>query len=395
MTKTNHLLLASLFFCFQSYATTLTVQQNGAMGTYNSISAAVTAAANGDTIAVVNRTDGMPWSEDITLNKSLTLVNALINEKFKVSGTYSVSRANNRSITIDNMENLSTSTNINTTGATATATNQTKLNIVNSILNGSLDLGDKSINLFFSSNSSDGNITFTLGSLIGNNILGFVECKNDFTSNDSILVVGNFIKYNGNNPSYYHNNNTQSLTFLNNYCYNLNDVAIEIKTLKAGQVGNKIINTSARSRDSHTLFIQSSVPANANLYITNCVLVNDYGSPYTILNLSTVNIGISYCVYRSVTNINILTGCIFDNYGSFTAEGRNSFTEGDNTGNPDKTFLDLDLTRNDIGCYGGSYSRENFSPINNGKSSNIHFVTTPRVIYQGETLRVDAIGSDR
>ncbi len=64
-----------------------------------------------------------------------------------------------------------------------------------------------------------------------------------------------------------------------------------------------------------------------------------------------------------------------------------------NAGDPDPRYLDLDLTTNDVGCYGGSNSRANFiTPMG---SAVVGFMNAPRVISQGDAVNISATGFDR
>ena len=64
-----------------------------------------------------------------------------------------------------------------------------------------------------------------------------------------------------------------------------------------------------------------------------------------------------------------------------------------NAGDPDPRYLDLDLTTNDVGCYGGSNSRANFTtPMG---SAVVGFMQAPRVVSQGDAVNINAVGFDR
>ncbi len=64
-----------------------------------------------------------------------------------------------------------------------------------------------------------------------------------------------------------------------------------------------------------------------------------------------------------------------------------------NGGDPDPRYLDLDLTTNDAGCYGGSNSRANFiTPMG---SAVVGFMRAPRVVSQGDAVNISATGFDR
>lgn len=55
---------------------------------------------------------------------------------------------------------------------------------------------------------------------------------------------------------------------------------------------------------------------------------------------------------------------------------------------------DLDLTRNDPGAYGGSYSLDNFFPID-GTSSKVYYLTMPSEILVGGSNAVTGYSFDR
>ena len=64
-----------------------------------------------------------------------------------------------------------------------------------------------------------------------------------------------------------------------------------------------------------------------------------------------------------------------------------------NAGHPGLRYLDLDLTTNDVGCYGGSNSRANFTT--GMGSAVVGFMQAPRVVAQGQTVNINAVGFDR
>lgn len=64
-----------------------------------------------------------------------------------------------------------------------------------------------------------------------------------------------------------------------------------------------------------------------------------------------------------------------------------------NAGDPDPRYLDLDLTRNDAGCFGGSNSRANFTT--GMGSAVVGFMQAPRVVAQNQPVNINAVGFDR
>ena len=62
-------------------------------------------------------------------------------------------------------------------------------------------------------------------------------------------------------------------------------------------------------------------------------------------------------------------------------------------GHPDPRYLDLDLTTNDVGCYGGSNSLANFTtPMG---SAVVAYMRVPRIVAQGSQVNISAVGFDR
>lgn len=62
-------------------------------------------------------------------------------------------------------------------------------------------------------------------------------------------------------------------------------------------------------------------------------------------------------------------------------------------GDPDPRYLDLDLTVNDAGCYGGSNSRANFIvPMG---AAVVGFMRAPRVMAQNQPVNITVFGFDR
>ena len=61
-------------------------------------------------------------------------------------------------------------------------------------------------------------------------------------------------------------------------------------------------------------------------------------------------------------------------------------------GHPGKDYIDHDLSRNDPGCYGGSFNYTNYTTT---AAPVIFHVETPRTVLQGSTLNVTSEGFDR
>jgi hypothetical protein len=74
-----------------------------------------------------------------------------------------------------------------------------------------------------------------------------------------------------------------------------------------------------------------------------------------------------------------------------------SFTNAPNAingGNPAPLFFDLDLSPNDAGCYGGSFTQDNFFPLHTG-AARVYNVVYPFNVRVGNTMNVKAFSFDR
>jgi len=385
------------------------VQHNGPAGTYGSISAAITAAADGDNIVINNRTDALPWTENLTINKTLTFVSAVDNVQWLLDGTISIVTAEGRVITIVGMKNMAPLGHITKTGAVPV--NRTKLNITYSEIVGNITMVS-GVDLFLGS-SKAGIVTFSYGKIIGNELNSAV-CNTDANASEDVtLIIGNRVGTVGYVPTNGFEINTTShyLNFSNNLVHG-SYYGVLITALKSGAstsaITNCVLTTSATSGGCALYIGQSS----GNLNVDNSMLCGNFvQSNPGACGVRQANNGgtltnFTYNLYYSAGtgcfSLNSVQGNIFtgdverDNINTLTGLPINSWTGYVNAGSPMNTFLDLDLTRNDIGVYGGSYSFNNFMPfMNNTESSRVIYVNTPRIVNQGTTMSVQAIGYDK
>jgi hypothetical protein len=189
---------------------------------------------------------------------------------------------------------------------------------------------------------------------------------------------------------------------------------IYIGLLKAGSVTNRIVNSASTSTFSGTATNNYSAislfHSSGSLAIENSVFAGTYtnatNGSHSIYGNATA---ISLTTFTYNMHINYFSGghvpsTSLGNFQSSAAVATNFNSDGSlasgsghiNAGNPMNTYLDLDLSRNDLGVMGGSYSMANFWPlVFNGESSRVNFMNTPRVVPQGGTVNVQAIGYDK
>jgi hypothetical protein len=236
------------------------------------------------------------------------------------------------------------------------------------------------------------------------------------SSDDVNLIVGNRVGYLytavGNTVTL--QSTTQYVFFSNNFCYNSNnDDALTVTALKGGPIGNRILNCTLvqAATNENPSFTSSAVAFRLNF--TNGPLLtvenSSFGGIYTTSTVGSngflqqngaSNTTLTYNMYYNGYSNSTTPSATLGNFSSFAsaynvnADGSSSSAVTVNAGNPLNDYLDLDLSRNDIGCFGGSYSRENFWPMVNTQSSRVLYVTTPRVVNQGGTVNMTGTGID-
>lgn len=410
MIKKNFLAIIALFLLSSNalFAVDHIVQQGGPVGTYTSITAAITAAVDGDNIVINNRADGLPWLESITINKSLTFVSAVDNVQWWMEGNIIVNMAEGRVITIVGMRN--TSGGITRTGTAPT--NRTVLNILSSDLNGNIVMGS-GINLYLGSSKAL-DVSYTFGKIYGNDLRGLYLSSDGTSSEDVNQIIGNRIGIHTTaSTAVSLSSNTQYVYYSNNYSRG-SSVACGVNSLKSGATINRIINSTIASSSISSLSSNNTGlyvgHTSGNLTVESCMLagysntISSGGSGVVIssssASLTTCTYNLYYNPYSSIgygTALNsALNNTSISSSVSISADGIISGTAHIDAGNPSNYYLDLDLSRNDIGVYGGSYSMSNFLPLmNNTESSRVNFMSTPRVVNQGGTVNVQVIGYDK
>lgn len=394
--KKSFLLFFSTFFLNHCFSSNLIVQQSGPAGTYSSINAAISAALDGDVILVNNRTDGLPWIEDVIINKSLTFVSAVDNVSFWVSGNYEIVRANNRLITIVGMRNTSLANNLFVSGSIPTQRTILKLSqcefsgsVYGSGLANDSQIGGTTTSIYASKFQKIVKLSF--GGVFGSEFSALLELQNDpMSTNDTLHLVGNKITSNSGFNSLYNLNQSQVVIIENcivNKQGNSNSQSFSAILSNSPKVGSRITNCTLYCNNSGT-FSAAYALAGWDQIVENSIL---RGRQITNLSLCFYNLAYSTENLPSA-NGNVAGTMPVINFIDLTYTDNVSVI---NLGNPSNASLDLDLSRNNIGVYGGSYNINNFHPINTINSSVINMVEIPKLVNQGQTLNLKAIATDK
>ncbi len=362
-------------------AADLTVQEFGAGGNYASINAAMTAAVDGDRIIVIPKAGNAPWVENLTVTKSLTFISDTENGKIKLTGYMRIMPLAALKITI---------IGVDMTGGifsqTALGNSRTIVNIFNSFINGGIDF--QCDNYYVTISATTAGNTYTRirsGKLLGNN-LGTIVITDEGAAaypkiSDSIIIIGNRITAGGIAGS----TTKYSYFISNNYVEGIISLA-SLKGSSHSITNNTIYHQSGNGNNYGIIEIIGLDPG-GNLLIMNNLIHGTNLSSTTTTCFKGIGIsGIALVGFNYLNNG-------FDSYfNGLTDAGTNvtgfPFTLNTNTGavltgnltdvgHPDATFTDLDLTRNDVGCYGGSFSMDNFFPANDN-NARVYYLELPR-----------------
>jgi hypothetical protein len=310
------------------------------------------------------------------------------------------------------LKNTSGSGHITCSGTAPT--NRTVLNIVASEISGDVNITISGVNLLLSSTKAR-DITCTYGRITGNDLRSLTLSTDAIVNEDINYIVGNRIGYYAapSAAAFSHTNTSQYLYLSNNFICNSSYHSALISSVKNGSSQNKILNntfacySSSYYTNGHAaLSIQIG---SGSLLVENNLAGGYYSSsnygcvgivcptgaqPYVTFQYNYYNNSFSYGYYPTSSLGNVNSNAAYaSNINSLGLSNQTSITDA---GNPTNFYLDLDLSRNDVGCYGGSYSLNNFLPLpNNTESSRVSFVLTPRVVNQGGTVNVSVSGFDK
>ncbi|HNR85627.1 MAG TPA: hypothetical protein PKN38_03385, partial [Taishania sp.] len=204
-------------FSTQVIAADLCVNESGSGGCYASITDALTAAVDGDRIIIQPKSGGVPYVENITINKSVSLLSNTEGVQWLMTGNITITPAIGRTISILHMKNMSG--NITASGHSPAGT-RCKVNILNcELVSGYINFDYNYFNVnLASSEIKEGYVNLRYGNVIGNVIsasnysnMTYISSNyillyigNDaLATDDTLNIVGNRILNNSTNSTYY------------------------------------------------------------------------------------------------------------------------------------------------------------------------------------------------
>ncbi len=376
MNYSHLVLLCCALTCGNAIATDRVVSPSGL---YNTISGAIAASSDGDRILVAQGN----YAENLVVSSSISIVPAQEGGRFTVNGSFTVQNANGKAITLIGGRVLG---GIRSSGS---YTERTEIRILDSYTT-FCDLDEPSIRLELYRDSIVGETRISSGTIAGCVLMGdplvstIVRIQGTSILPEDIWIVGNSIGSMSSAKKGIQITSTGVFHIENNvFVDNLSGSSAVDLARPSDQGGppSTIVNNSFIKMTTENF----PAVANSTGTLFNLVLMNNAVARFSGGVITTI----SFWTQLAQEN-NVLASPTW--LSQSTGEPVNGSPLID-AGNTDPRYLDLDLTVNDVGCYGGSNSRANFTTSMG--SAVVGFMNAPRVVSQGEPVNISATGFDR
>jgi hypothetical protein len=417
MKKIFFIIIAFTINHLNSFATDRIVAEGGQGGAYSSINAAINAAVSGDRILIYPKANGGHYSENISItNKSLQLLSAEEGTRFKMSGyIYFDPTVAGLELVVIQAHLLSGAIATNINAPTGT---RCKVTIMDNILeSGAISFDANYFDCNISNNTLlSGYIGFRFGKVIGNSVTQLYGCSHAIyistdavATNDINYIVGNSVIMNeyhwcGTSIGGILNSSTTQFFYIANNFVDTNatyHIGIYIAGTKDSNANKNCVynNSILHNGNGNNWALYTSSHNSLTEFYNNTIDVNGPGAYAFGSSLQSVNDAFQFNYTNLNTTLSFNTivndgtnvqGAVFTMNPSTGEVTSGASVDG---GNPDNAHTDLDLTRNDADCYGGSYSRENFIQTPGGAVTS--FVIAPRRVLAGQTISISADGYDR
>lgn len=397
-----------------TFAADIKVDKTGAIsGSVTTISAAITAAADGDRIVIFS--GGLVYSESLTINKSLTFLSATEGEYWFLTGQVKYVGANGREITVVGMHQLGNDSAVGTVGVGSRCI----VNIVDCEINGNVIFNQDGydVNLLYNTIYSAAEIRY--GKVIANQLgvpnndnpmLGEIRVTAEsaaYGQGDTCFIIANrtiktdnytinhSLSFDNPNLRYFIANNSFKNGVSGTVSYTYTRTAVNIINCYLVDSANAFINNYLSGQENTVACTGASTYGLAQLKgirVDNCVnniLRNRYGSSYGCGILGMRGDYNFYDSYRLFPISNIVDNNYWNNgyQISITYDANTGKVTGGNggidAGKPGVNFMDIDLTRSDMGPFGGPYSQDQYWDTNNpqGGRARVFLLNMPASIY--------------
>lgn len=382
------ILFASVLFSLHLHSADIYVNSSGQPGTYTTISAALVAANSSDKIYI---SPFATYNENLSIDKSVTLVSSEDSTDYYVNGNITIFTIGALDIRLIGGE----CNNINFTTASATESNRCKVSIVGTVFGNNLSAPKGvDLNLFYCDIPSQ-SVTFYFGKIIANDVsnLTIPEGDNSYYS-DTTYIIANTIGSsalsvsNGDHNFFVANNLFQGTSGANMYVY---------KATVSGGGGNTIVNNTFTQTSYTTYGSNLKIVHNQNMtntQVKNNTFQNGYNSSNSAYRKHIGSTSSSNTL--NTTNGPVVTFNHFHNiYGgvyNYTVLPNNVLGGAipQNEGDPSIQYYDIDLTRNNMGRFGGPYTWDNYHGNSTSGKGRVYLLDMPFEFWPGQTPTINA-----
>ena len=384
------------------------VNSSGASGTYNTLSAAHQAANDGDRIIISTL---LTLIENVTISKSVTITSAASGSSFVLDGTMTIEANANKEIRLigADLDALSF------TSGTATDSTACFFYLIDSQVSSNISttISGLSFNMLYC-DDTDLQVSFKYGSIIGSKVLKFyIHSGSGNAQDDTTKIIGN--KFTNYCEIY---NQDHNFLVANNYFITSGVYQLYLdfpKVLNSGTsniLNNTFVSTNNYVAHGNNLYFESNYDySNINVFNNYFVHNGNYNNstynkhiggnyissnnqPMILYNVFVSNYGSNGGVYwnTNLSNSNNNQAVTFTGNTYSSSTGKVTAGVGINEGNNGIQFYDIDMTRNDVGTYGGPFSWDNFHNTATGKA-RIFNLDVPSEVWMGQTpnLKADAV----
>jgi len=389
------LLFALCLATAQAFAADLYVREFGSGGAHWTITSAIAAASDGDRIIIEPKAGNIPYVENVTIDKSVTLMSETFGVKYILQGNITITPAIGRIVTIKNVDmwgySIDSSTSLNG--------DRMVINIFESKA-ASINLGYDNISAIINNNVIGGEIKIVHGKVIANNVQFLIvsdETNSASISADPIYIIANSIVY------YKYNRRGVELNS-DDYSYHiLNNIIRNNYTDVNFPIYSDLVYISEAKDNSVNYIHNNYFKAIGGAFRSNGINTPNFTSVNSIWDVRNNQFELTYYSLRSNVddNSNAQFYAYFNKYKGHTtfnvdAQASNTTwsatTDLVDAGHPSLEFMDLDLTTNDVGVNGGSHAWDNYYPAGTTTEPQIYFLDMPHRVTTGTTIDVKAAG---
>ncbi len=413
------ILAATLFLVLSfkiSFAVDRIVEETGTGGAYTSITTALAASLNGDRIVIIPRMGNAPYVENITVVRSnLKILSATPGTRYLLQGSVTFTTTATGSMLMDAeiLSGFSTSTITN---------NANDVRITGCKVAGNI-ICNKANNIYIDNDSIyDGKIQLSKGRVTGCTIqiyhtvgsAAIYAATASITAGDTLFIIGNRLEINPSSAFNYSailiDNHTQIMYVANNLVtFGVNTAGI---TSGGGSLYGITIDSLKVLAGYYGAIINNTLTQDSIAGVSYPIYDARFYGPVDMENNI---ISVPNCIRSTLFDAfsQSLTIFKYNHYikalgsaGSFTADGTNTAAsnalaapytgilpagcDAIDGGNPSGVYTDIDLTPNDAGCFGGSYSLANFTVPETG--ARVLFMKAPRNTYINLSFSISADG---